>query len=131
MKEGLFVATKSSSERVHEMMKNFGDLHLQGFSISEIADKFNLTPQTVYLHLAEIAKNLEVSREDLLRQVHKTPAYWERQSSKLIVDANEVTNNFISIQEAIGDIQSDIDILLQIIAYDIQKEEISSENINI
>lgn len=108
------MATKRS-ERVHKMMENFEDLHLQGFSIPEIACKFNLSSQAVYQHLAEIAKKLGVSREALLKQVHKTPAYWERQNNQLKVDANEITNKFISIQQAIGDIQSDIDSLLQII----------------
>lgn len=59
------------SERVRLMKENFMQLHNQGYTIPEIAKKYNLGRATVYQHLQEIADANGVSRESLLQQVKK------------------------------------------------------------
>lgn len=101
------MATKTS-ERVLQMKENFWDLHLQGFSIPEIANMYGLSPSTVYSYLDKIAQEHEVSREELLQQVHKTPAYWERQEASMKANGEDIAKGFDSILESISGIQGTI-----------------------
>lgn len=101
------MATKTS-ERVLQMKENFWDLHLQGFSIPEIAKMYNLNSVTVYSHLGEIASNLGIPREELLQQVHKTPAYWERQEASMKANGKDIVEGFDSILGSISEIQGTI-----------------------
>ena len=101
------MATKTS-ERVLQMKENFWDLHLQGFSIPEIANMYGLSPSTVYSYLDKIAQEHEVSREELLQQVHKTPAYWERQEASMKANGEDIAKGFDSILESISGLQGTI-----------------------
>lgn len=58
------------SEKVSRMIDNFMELHNEGYTIPEIAKKFNLSETCVRNHLQEIADNNGVSRESLLQIVH-------------------------------------------------------------
>ena len=54
------------NERTLKMMENFMDLHDAGYSVGEIAKKFDLSDSTVYGKLSEIAARAGVTRESLL-----------------------------------------------------------------
>lgn len=98
------MATKTS-ERVFQMKEDFQELHLQGFSIPKIAHMYDLCSSTVYSYLDEIAQAHGVSREELLQQVHKTPAYWERQEASMKANGKDIVKGFNSILESISEIQ--------------------------
>ena len=51
------------SERTKLMKENFMSLHNRGLMISEIAQKYNLSDQTVYNSLQAIADDYGVRRE--------------------------------------------------------------------
>ena len=114
----------TESERVVQMKANFMKLHLEGWSIPEIASKFNLSKVTVYRHLDSIAKKNGVTREVLLQQVHKTPAYWERQNNSLKVDANNLKESFNIAQNALANISSEISTIIQCIEEDLKHDNI-------
>ena len=104
----------TESERTRVMKENFMALHLEGFSIPEIGEKYNLTRATVYRHLQEIADANNVTRDSLL-QVLRTPT--ERQiadESKYIkVTAEELENGFKNTDDAIGNLLGLIDKILE------------------
>ena len=56
------------STRVLEMKKNFMALHLEGLSIAEIAEKYDLSRRSVYGYLDEIATENNISRKELLER---------------------------------------------------------------
>lgn len=60
---------KEISERTAQMERSFMELHNQGMTISQIAEKFDLQPRTVYYRLQAIADDNGVTRESLLQQV--------------------------------------------------------------
>ena len=112
----------TESERVVQMKANFMKLHQEGWSISEIADKYNLSKPTVYRHLESIASQNGVTREVLLQQVHQTPTYWARQSTSLKVDGNQLLENFDVAQQALKNISGDISSLITIIEEDLEHD---------
>lgn len=114
----------AESERVVQMKANFMKLHQEGWSIAEIADKFNLCTRTVYYHLDTIASQHGLKRENLLRQVHKTPAYWEHQNNSLKVDVNNLLENFNVAQIALRKISEELNALIQIIEEDLEHDNI-------
>ena len=59
------------NERTLRMKGEFKQLRDDGLNIAEIAEKFGLSPSTVYRHLDEIADSLGVSRESLLLEPDK------------------------------------------------------------
>ena len=83
------------SERMRLMKENFMELHQQGFTIPEIAAKFNLGKATVYHTLQEIADANGVSRESLL-QVVRTPTEraYKEEAKKVKVNVEELKNGF-------------------------------------
>ena len=112
----------TESERVVQMKANFMNLHQEGWSIPEIADKYNLSKASVYRHLETIASQNGVTREALLQQVHQTPAYWARQSNSLKVDGTQLLEHFDVAQKAIKNISGDISSLITIIEEDINHD---------
>lgn len=109
----------TESERVVQMKANFMNLHQEGWSISEIADKYNLSKPTVYRHLETIASQNGVTRESLLQHVHQTQAYWARQSNSLKVDGNQLLEKFDVAQKALNGISDDISLIIGIIEEDL------------
>lgn len=83
------------SERTKLMKENFMSLHNRGLTISEIAQKYNLSDQTVYNSLQAIADANGVSRESLL-QVIKTPSdkAYAREVEKVKVDVGNLIHGF-------------------------------------
>lgn len=114
----------TESERVVQMKANFMKLHEEGWSISEVADKYGLSKPTVYRHLEAIASQNGVTREALLQQVHQTPAYWARQSSSLKVDGNQLLEKFEVAQKALCGISADIKSIIEIIEEDLEHDNI-------
>ena len=61
------MATKQH-ERTLKMMENFISLHNEGYSIKDIAEKYDLSVSVVYRRLGAIAEKAGVSREELLEK---------------------------------------------------------------
>ena len=114
----------TESERVVQMKINFMKLHQEGWTIPEIADKYNLSRPTVYRHLEAIASQNGVTREALLQQVHQTPAYWAHQSSTLKVDGNQLLEKFDVAQKAFNGISDDISSIIEFIEEDLKHDNI-------
>ena len=103
------------SERVNVMKKNFMTLHEQGYSIPEIAQKFNLSFCTVYRLLDEIAKENNLIREDLL-QILRTPSEEQllrREHKKVHVDVQAMQKEFKMIDEILENLIGQIDNVLE------------------
>lgn len=115
--------TKRTSERVVQLKKNFIELHEQGFTIPEIADKFHLGKSTVYRLLGEIAQENGVSRDSLLQEVHETPASWVRKINLLKVNGDELLAKFDSAHHLMSEILADVKTLISIIEEDLEKYE--------
>jgi DNA-binding MarR family transcriptional regulator len=102
------------SETVNVMKKNFMALHNEGYSIAEIAERFELSPPTVYNHLDEIARENGVTRNDLL-QIIKSP-YSERgfreEAKRVKVDVDELNKGLAKAEESI---QETIDMITMIL----------------
>ena len=62
---------RTKSENTKLMIENFMSLLGEGYSVAEIAQKYNLSKQTVYFHLQEIADYKGISR-DTLRSIIKS-----------------------------------------------------------
>lgn len=105
------------SERMRLMKESFMELHQQGVTIPEIAEKFNLGKTTVYHTLQDIADANGISRESLLQIPRKASAEraYQREAKKVKVDVAKLKNGF---REA----GSHLDFLIGIID-DILREE--------
>lgn len=77
----------AQSERVIKMKKEFVKYRESGKTIKEIANIFGVTDRTIYLNLQDIADENNLSREDLLFQIHKQHI---RVSNKQVNGAKEV-----------------------------------------
>ncbi|MDO4752627.1 MAG: hypothetical protein Q4A36_00065 [Candidatus Saccharibacteria bacterium] len=89
------------NERTLKMKREFMTLHEQGFSVKDIAKKFDLNPVTVYANLSDIAKANGCTRESLLRQVHQPPLTYDRQFMPVKeVDVGKYQAKFSSLRKA-------------------------------
>ena len=97
-------------ERTKLMKENFMSLHNRGLMISEIAQKYNLSDQTVYNSLQAIADANGVSRESLL-QVIKTPSdkAYAREVEKVKVDVGNLIHGFEGAENQIKSLIKTID----------------------
>lgn len=91
------------SERMHLLRQNFMELHQQGFSIPEIAHKYNLSPATVYGKLQKIADENGVSRQSLL-QIVRTPSerLYREEAESTKVNMQQLTDEFRKAMDAIN-----------------------------
>lgn len=97
------------SERMRLMKENFMELHQQGFTIPEIAAKYNLGKASVYRSLQNIANANGVSRESLLKIVRTpTEKAYKEEAKKVKVNVEELKKRF---KEAGNLIDSLIDII--------------------
>ena len=113
------------SERVREMKKHFMDLHNNGLSIQEIAERFNLNRSTAYNHLEEIAVANGVSRESLLRTIRNSvessdsktqiQSHTEKVNEKVdvIADVEAIKASFGKIQEHLTDLIKLVDLAIE------------------
>lgn len=83
------------SERMRCLKDQFMGLHEQGFSILEIADKFNLSRSSAYSALQEIADANGVTRASLLQEVHTpTEVAYQKEFQKVQVDVSSIEEQF-------------------------------------
>lgn len=97
------------SERVIQMKQNFMALHYQGFSIPDIAKKFNIHRGTIYYHLQDIAEANGTTREDLLKVVKtSSQTYLRREEAAFKVDAEKLLKDLENAKNSISEAQQKI-----------------------
>ena len=91
----------TTSERVVIMKQNFMMWHEKGYSIPEIAKKYDVSFCTVYNHLQEIADENHTTRDELLKLVRtvKGERKWEQEARKVQVDVIKMQQEF---EDSIG-----------------------------
>ena len=101
---------RDSSERVRRMKGAFMVLHEEGYTIPEIAKKFDLDFSTVYHHLGSIAADNGVTRESLLQivQTPRSEAQWNNERKKVRVDLAKMDEGFNTLIQTIDNLQEDI-----------------------
>lgn len=105
------------NERTLQMMRHFMELHNAGYTIKEIAKKFELSAHTVYARLQEIADANGVTREELLEHVHTDHVCYVRKFEPVEpVNVGEIQRSFDSIMD-------EIDSLIDLIDAEIAKQE--------
>lgn len=105
------------NERTLQMMENFMELHNAGWTIKQIADKYELSVSTVYARLQEIADENGVTREELLKVVHSEPVCYVRAFEPVQpVDVKALNEQFDAIFKG-------LDTLIDIIDREIDKQE--------
>lgn len=102
------------SERVQQLKQGFMELHEKGYTIPEIAGKFNVNPSTVYAHLEEIAKEHGFYRTDLL-QVVKTSSstYLRTEEQYFKVDSGNLSQDFKIAIDSVDKLISTVDNILE------------------
>ena len=105
---------KKASERANIMKENFMMLHMEGFSIAEIAERYNLSRDTVYYHLQEIADKNGVTRESLLKVI-KTPTsrQYKAEETRMKVGIEELQLDFKEADTAISSLMTKIDEIIK------------------
>ena len=102
-----------TSQRTIQMKQSFMKCHNEGMTISEIAEKFNVSVYTIYNNLQEIADKNNVTRESLLLRVHKPHEISSNKNFKeqveiepevLLADFDEVSKRLNNIIETIDSI---------------------------
>ena len=102
------------SERTRVMKENFMALHSEGESITEIANRYNLSRCTVYQHLQEIADANGVTRESLLKIIRiPTERQYFEEAKRIKVTAEDLGTQFSVANKAIGSLVQLIDTLLE------------------
>ena len=95
------------NERTLQMMNNYVQLWKEGYSVKEIANKFGLTPFTVYNRLEAIAQESGYSREELLQRPHKEHLPHERRFEYVKpVDSEAIRTRFLSAIEDVSIIRA-------------------------
>lgn len=90
------------SERTKLMKENFMSMHERGLTILEIAQKHNLSDQTVYNALQAIADANGVSRESLLQIIRMpTDKVYAREAKKVSVDVQQLKEEFKKAKSSI------------------------------
>lgn len=98
------------SERVSIMKENFMKLHNEGYTILEIADKYNIARRTIYSHLNEIAKENGVDRTSLLEIPHKKHERGINTGNKsYIINAQEVSFLCNDVKERVSNLLNNVE----------------------
>jgi len=104
------------SERTRVMKENFMALHLEGGTVPEIAERYNLSQATVYRHLQEIANAHGVTRESLLQRIVIRIPTTERQYAdeerRMKVTAEELKAGFLEVNSTFTNLINIIDEIL-------------------
>lgn len=102
------------SERMRLMKENFMELHNQGLTVPQIAEKYNLGESTVYHKLQEIADANNVSRESLLKVV-RTPSEkaYREEARRVRVNVNELLKGLDEADKGIQSTMSLINMILE------------------
>lgn len=96
----------TTSERVIIMKQNFMMWHNRGYTIPEIAKKYDVSFCTVYNHLQEIADENNTTRDELLKLVRtvKGERKWEQQARKVQIDVSKMQQDFEDSIQAVDKI---------------------------
>ena len=104
------------SERTRVMKENFMALHMEGGTIAEIAERYNLSKVTVYQHLQEIADAHGVTRESLLQRIiiriPTTERQYAEEERKMKVTAEELEAGFTEVNDTLTQLINCIDQIL-------------------
>lgn len=102
------------SERVQQLKQGFMELHEKGYTIPEIAEKFNVNPSTVYAHLEEIAKEHGFYRTDLLQVVKPSSSTYLRTEEQYFkVDSGNLSQDFKIAIDSVDKLISTVDNILE------------------
>ena len=103
----------NKSIRMEELKKNFMKHHEEGKTIKEISELYNVSTRHIYNSLQDIADENNVSRESLLKNIHKK--HQPPQNIKLAGQINpaEMNENFYGIINNAKIIIKKIDSILQ------------------
>lgn len=96
-------------ERTIKMRENFISLWSEGFSIKEIAEKYNLSETTVYNHLDYIARASGMNRKQLLSRNFFADHSGRNFSPVKPVNRAEFDKNFAELMEKVEFFQLEIE----------------------
>ncbi|MBQ3465078.1 helix-turn-helix domain-containing protein [Candidatus Saccharibacteria bacterium] len=119
---------RKTNERTLRMMENYMELHEQGYSVAEIAKKFNLSETTVYAKLEEIAKKNGVTRESLKERHFEADHSGRNFTTVKPIDPSAfrthyeaAINGVNALKEAVAQAIEDYDITDQLLQEDFEK----------
>ena len=101
------------TQRVENLTQKFMQYHEAGYSIREIAAKFNVDRSTIYNYLDEIAKENGVTRESLLQRASFTKETSQASFTRDIIDIEELQQNFTTLSDQITNIIPQLQNLLK------------------
>ena len=96
---------REETQRVKIMKEKFMSCHNDGLGIPAIAEKFEVTPTTIYKCLQEIADVNGVERNELLERVHRPHV--------ILVTHKPVHTDFDEVQHLLGTLENKISMLLE------------------
>lgn len=104
---------RKMNERTLQMLQNFMTLHNNGWTIPEIAKKYDLASRTIYSYLDKIADENGVTRDSLLSVPHTEHLCYERQFEPVKpVDLTEFKQRFQKTLDAMNDVTEIIELIL-------------------
>lgn len=103
----------NKSVRMAELKKNFMKHHEEGKTIKEIAELYNVSIRHIYNSLQDIADENNVSRESLLKNIHKKHQPPQNIKSAGQINPAEMNENFYGIINNAKIIIKKIDSILQ------------------
>ena len=103
----------NKSVRMAELKKNFMKHHEEGKTIKEIAELYNVSKRHIYTSLQDIADENNVSRESLLKKIHKKHQPPQNIKSAGQINPAEMNENFYGIINNAKIIIKKIDSILQ------------------
>ena len=107
---------KAQSERVRKLVNGgFMEYHNNGHTIQEIADTFNLSCRTVYMHLQDIALKEGVSRESLLRNKSSEHNVQNKRSYEKYPALDELKSISVSLSQELEQVKTFNDSLIAMI----------------
>ena len=107
---------KAQSERVRKLINGgFMECHKNGHTIQEIADTFNLSCRTVYMHLQDIALKEGVSRESLLRNKSSEHNVQNKRSYEKAPSLDELKSISVSLSQELEQVKTFNDSLIAMI----------------
>ena len=103
----------NKSIRMEELKKDFMKHHEEGKTIKEISELYNVSTRHIYNSLQDIADENNVSRESLLKKIHKKHQPPQNIKSAGQINPAEMNENFYGIINNAKIIIKKIDSILQ------------------
>ena len=95
-------------ERTFKMMEDFIPLHNEGYSVKDIAERYNLSLSSVYKKLGAIAEKAGVSRKELLEKPIVADHSGRNFTPVKPIDKAKFNETFESLMAGVDSIQSQI-----------------------